>query len=382
MPLDLNAAADSAELARTLHGRWQRGEKKSQLEIETWDDATSHGRHFDRFVRTHLGISTTKPSKQTENIADLQRQIRGLGAIPLGSQPAEWELQLRHARESCLAALRSWNDPTGRFRAGAFALMFVTAWNSLAIAVQQKTGGEWRKLSTDGTPTMHDGVEQSLDTKELVALAFAGDDPAKVARRANIRFWVDLRNSAAHRHLPELDLTIIPQAQAGLVNFESALIGLFGAEYALADSLTVPLQLMGFRDPGILASRKTLQAGLPLDVQALLNREAELSHEIVANIAYQMRVAFVPVVPASGRNADAVAYFVKPGEVPTELGESLEKYVVMPKLWQGGIWFKATDAAAEVQRRTGFQVYCHPTPFVGDTEAGSPTPHWRTRSHV
>jgi hypothetical protein len=45
-----------------------------------------------------------------------------------------------------------------------------------------------------------------------------------------------------------------------------------------------------------------------------------------------LRVAFIPTVPASGRRPDAVAYFVKPGEVADELGEALEKYVVLPKV--------------------------------------------------
>lgn len=66
-------------------------------------------------------------------------------------------------------------------------------------------------------------------------------------------------------------------------------------------------------------------------------------------------VAFVPVVPASGRNPDAVAYFVKPGEVPTELAGVLDQYVVLPKLIQGVHRFRPSDVVAEVQRRTGFK---------------------------
>ena len=49
-------------LAQELYARWDggRGESKSQLEIDTWGDATSHGRHFDRFVGGILGVSTTR----------------------------------------------------------------------------------------------------------------------------------------------------------------------------------------------------------------------------------------------------------------------------------------------------------------------------------
>lgn len=345
------------ELARQLLSRWDQGKgtSKSRLEIEVWDDATSHGRHFDRFVRMHLGVNTNKPSRQSDRIADLERQVRGLGALPIGGAPAEWEFQLRHARESCMAAIRIWNDPEARFRTGAFALLFVTAWNSLAIARMQRAGAEWRRLdAVTGKPVVLRDTEQSMDTRDLVAAAFPGDDDGTVGLRENIRFWIDLRNCVAHRHLPELDLSVIPQAQAGLMNMEAELAD-FGPEYSLADSLTVPLQLSGFRDPGVLGSRKALQASLPLDVQRLLNRSEDLPPEIANNPAFQMRVAFVPVVPASGRSADAVAYFVKPGQVPTELADVLEHYVVLPKLMHGVHRFRPSDVVSEVQRRTGFK---------------------------
>ena len=352
--------ADDHSLAQELYDRWRAGEAKSRLEIETWGDATAHGRHFDRFVRTNLGVATTKPSRQSDEIADLRRQVRALGSTPVGTTPADWELQVCHARDACLSALRVWNDPTARFRTSAFALLIITAWNGLAIGLLQRTNLEWRKIDSGGAPILRDGAEQSHDTRELIRRAFQGDDAPSVALRENVSFWVDLRNSAAHRHLPGLDLAVIPQAQACLVNIERVLIDDFGPEYSVADALTVPLQLSGFRDPGILASRKALLAGLPLDVKAVLNRIDNLPGDVASDPAFQIRVAFLPVVPASGRGADAVAYFVKPGELPAELGESLERYVVVPKLWKGGRWFRASEVAAEVERRTGYRFAASP----------------------
>ena len=56
-----------------------------------------------------------------------------------------------------------------------------------------------------------------------------------------------------------------------MLNIEGVLVDDFGSEYALAESLNVPLQLSGFRDPGVLSSRRKLQAALPPDVQAVLD---------------------------------------------------------------------------------------------------------------
>lgn len=149
---------------------------------------------------------------------------------------------------------------------------------------------------------------------------------------------------------------MIPHAQAGLLNLEGILADDFGSEYALAESLDVPLQLSGFRDPGVLSSRKKLQAALPPDVQAVLARAETASPELLADQTFMMRVAFVPVVPASGRSPDAIAYFVKPGAVPTELAEAVDQYVVLPKVAMGSRpSFAATDVITEVERRTGFR---------------------------
>jgi len=109
---------EDVELAREFLDRWDDGNgvSKSQLERETWGDGSSHGRRFDRFVRGALGVETSRASRQTEGIASLEAQILGLGALPVGAETLEWQVQLQQARASCLEALRIWNDPTGSFR--------------------------------------------------------------------------------------------------------------------------------------------------------------------------------------------------------------------------------------------------------------------------
>ncbi len=244
----MDCSEEKVTLAGELFARWDqgRGVSKSQLEIETWSDATSHGRHFDRFVNSHLGVSTSKPSKQTDRIADLERQVKGLGASPVGYIEKPWEVQVRHARESCLAAIRIWNDPTSRFRTASFSLLFVAAWNGIAISLLQRAGEEWTKVDGNRQPILRKRVEQALGTSELINRALPGAGTSQSALRANVDFWIDLRNCVAHRYLPEVDLPVIPQAQAGLLNIESVLSNFFGPEYAIAESLSVPLQLPVF----------------------------------------------------------------------------------------------------------------------------------------
>ncbi len=94
---------------------------------------------------------------------------------------------------------------------------------------------------------------------------------------------------------------------------------------------------------------------MPLDVQSVLNRGDDLRPEIALDPAFQLRVAFIPVVPSSGRNPDAVAYFVKPNEVPAELNGTFNEYVVLNRLISGVHRFRPTHVVAEVARRTGYK---------------------------
>lgn len=319
-------------LASRLYAEWDhgRGTSKSALERRTWNDGRSHGRRFDRFILKHLGINTAKQSKQTSRIKDLESQVRSLGRHPVGIEPSEVERQLIQSREACLAALRVWNDPVASFRTGSFSLLFIAAWNSLLLALALRDGIEWRELNADGTPVSTDGVEHSVGTRELLNRTLQGAELH--GTRENLSRWIEIRNSVAHRYLPAMDLHVIPYAQSGLLNYERLVVSEFGQEYSLADHLSVPLQLSGFRDPDVLRSLKAAQSQLPLDVQALLSRAESVPSELLADPTYQMRVAFIPVVPPSGRSPDAVAYFVRPDSIPDELADTIDKLVVLTKV--------------------------------------------------
>lgn len=338
------SSSEELELAERLYREWTSGStSKSQIEIREWDDATAHGRRFDRFIHKHLGHKTSHKSKQTERIAELERQLRGRGW--LSDAASDWECQLQHGRQAALQALRVWNDPFCLFKTEAFSILLITAWNSISISILQKAEREWRQLDDDDKPVTIRGREKSLEVRNLVRKALP--DGSMAGTRKNVEFWIDLRDQVAHRYLPATDLVVIPYAQAALLNFENVLEAEFGREYLLGDALSVPLQISGFRDPGILSSLKRLQAQLPVDVQQFLNSDSAIREDLVRDPTFMLRVAFVPVVPASGRSPDAVTYFVRPDTVDDELSESLEKYVVVPKIAKPP---KADLGATEVVR--------------------------------
>ena len=231
--MNSDPVAEDIDLAQRLYAEWQAGKAKSRIERETWNDGHSHGRRFDRVISRTLGLPTVKRSKLSDRVGDLEGQVRSLGQVPIGALEESWERQLIHARQSCLSALRVWNDPTAPSRAEAFSLLLVTAWNALCIAILQKRYEEWRSTDDSGVPIQTDGTDRALDTRELVARAFPEEE--HLGLRQNLRTWIDLRNSVAHRHLPALDHLVIPHAQAALMNFENAIVREFGPSFAIAE---------------------------------------------------------------------------------------------------------------------------------------------------
>jgi hypothetical protein len=99
-----------------MHRRWQAGESKSQLEIEYWSDATSHGKRFTAYARRWLVVETEKRSGQSERIEPLEQLLRVHGVSSTEAEDREEHFRLvAKAREAALSALRIYNDPLAAF---------------------------------------------------------------------------------------------------------------------------------------------------------------------------------------------------------------------------------------------------------------------------
>ena len=74
-------------LAEQLLGRWKwgKGESKSSLEQEIWDDPSSHGQRFSAYIRNWLGIETVRKSPQARQLARAEALLRCHGILLLVS---------------------------------------------------------------------------------------------------------------------------------------------------------------------------------------------------------------------------------------------------------------------------------------------------------
>lgn len=319
---------DHRQVAQEMLGRWQAGEPKSALEIEYWSNPTSHGKAFTAYVKKWLGVPTEGRSRQAQRIDELERMLRVHGISPSESDELSAEyLLVAKARESALAALRAFNDPSSGYRTEQFILLMVIAWNSLMQAILDRDGVDYFDRNTAGETKMIDGRPRVRDTDGLIGLI--GDARIPPAAAENLRHFLRLRNLIAHRYLPALDAPIAGHAQSMLINFEDLLVQEFGTEAALGDELYLPLQIGKFqREPEL----KRIQAQLPLDVVEFLDREREaVPDEILGDTRYCMRIFFVPTAANRERSADAAVTFVRSDEISDDLLAALPHTAVVTK---------------------------------------------------
>lgn len=343
-------------LAREMHERWQAGEKKSALEREYWGDGSSHGQAFSAYVREHLGVETVRQSPMAARLAQAEALLR-IHGVSLPDEDLDEQFRLvARSREAALTALRVYNDPAAGFRTETFAMLMIVAWNTLMQAICERDDLEYFESEDDGEVVLIEGRPKAIGTRELAELVVGGDGFA--ALRANLDYWLGLRNLVAHRYLPELDLLVAPEAQALLLNYETRLAIEFGEEAALGDRLSVPLHLDGFRSSAHRKSLAQLQSKLPADVNDYLSRHRqEQPEEIRRDAAYSLRVFLVAVAANRAGTADMTATFVKPDEVTDELLRSLTNAAVITKERQVEIaatgLLRPKAVWEEVQERSG-----------------------------
>ena len=255
-------------------------------------------------------------------------RANGISPTEAGDLAEEYRL-LAKSREAALAAVRVYNDPLAGFRTETFIILMVVAWNSLLQALLERSGVDYYERK-NGSQILIDGRAKVLDTWKLIERALGGDEYRPV--RANLDFFLGLRNQIAHRYLPALDPAVIGEAQAMLLNFENLLVAQFGDEAALGDRLAVPLQLSGFRNDGALSSLRKAQAQLPTDVVEFLARHrADLDDDILKSSDYCLQIFFVAVTANRERSADSVVRFVRPDQVTPEIAAQLAEIGVVTK---------------------------------------------------
>ena len=135
--------------------------------------------------------------------------------------------------------------------------------------------------------------------------------PVPPGTKRNLEFLLDLRHEIEHRSTSRIDDDIGAILQSCCINFNNSIKDFFGSQYGLEKRLPIALQFVSFgADQRELLKRAS---NLPQHVSTFISAfENGLTEEQLADPAYRIRVAFVPITSNRSSTADRAIEFVKP----------------------------------------------------------------------
>nr|WP_176697666.1 DUF3644 domain-containing protein [Arthrobacter koreensis] len=187
-------------------------------------------------------------------------------------------------------------------------------WLKLLQAHAEINGGDPYIRNSRGHRIRHeDGGWRFKPLHTLMNEYFQNTDP----RKANINFFVGLRNIIEHRYERNTAALVAGRTQAYLLNYERSLVDWFGQSEALGSELRFPLFLSSITEDAAQAV-KTIRAQAPKGVlEWVQDFDAELEPQIAADQRFDFRIYLIPH-KGPKTEADAVMTFVKPEELSPE----------------------------------------------------------------
>lgn len=187
------------------------------------------------------------------------------------ARPPKWNGMLQASADEACLAVRLYNDPAQPRSFEAFVVHMHLAWLYLLHAEMTRDGVDYRYR--DKNNPRHfikiDGEYKQWELAKAVEYRWSkASDPV----RANLNFFILLRNKIEHRYAREqesLALALGGHAQALLINYEEEVLAQFGAKHSLATRLRFPVFVGTFTTEGEDALRR-LRATLPKGLQTFI----------------------------------------------------------------------------------------------------------------
>jgi hypothetical protein len=254
-----------------------------------------------------------------------------------GLTPKTEELVLK-ARESVLAAVQHYNNPTALFRSGNYLVLMIIGFTALFHACFERDGVDYIEYTKDGKPKLtKDGQPYHWDVLRSARVyvqqqigmydrAFLG------AVEKNLEFVLPIRHMVEHRHMPQLDLNIGGHCQSLLFNFERILINEFSRYYALNLSLSLALQFSTERSSETVLSLRRFQSAEYEAIQEHIARfHAHLPDEIASSTNFEFRVWLVQKPANRERSADRSIEFVSRDQLSDQQYADLQRSIIAIK---------------------------------------------------
>ncbi|MBB4268116.1 DUF3644 domain-containing protein [Roseospira visakhapatnamensis] len=245
--------------------------------------------------------------------------------------------RLVRAREAMILAVQTYNNPAIVFKTEVFSVLAIIAWTYLLHEF----------LESQGTKIVGD------DGRSLVLSQMIQRDDIKLSKgaRNNLESIMEIRNTVEHKLLALSDGRFYPLYQACCLNFEKAIVELFGKPLSLSSDLGVALQFSRLSTSQIAELQNH---DLPEHIAALDARlDTRYSEGEKSDLEYQFRVIYT--LDSATKKA-AHFQFVRPESAEgQDIHNVLVKYETADKKYP----YKPKQVCQLVSKNTGHSFSMH-----------------------
>lgn len=239
--------------------------------------------------------------------------------------PYKWQRMLNASKDEATLAVRLYNDPKEARSLEGFIVHMHIAWLYLFQAKWIKEGKDYRRRESD-KPLRYkkvDGEYENFPLDIFVKTEYPADSNPV---RANLTFFIKLRNKIEHRHSGAeeiLQSVVSGECHSLLLNYEEALVALAGSEQSLAHILRFPVFIGGFTDRG-KADLLRMTKSLPSDLRTFLAEyDSSLDDAVTRDPKYCMRLTVL--LEKGNRKGDMPIQFFNMDDLTEEEREAAEK---------------------------------------------------------
>jgi Protein of unknown function (DUF3644) len=221
-----------------------------------------------------------------------------------------WYATVQAAIDEACLAVRLYNDPAEARSFEGFVVHMHLAWLYLLHAILTRQGVDirYRDKKRPRILVRVDGEPKRWELAKCVIHRWPTEnDPV----RANLEFFIALRNKIEHRYVrfqTALMIVVGGHAQALLLNFEEELRTQFGADHSLATRLRFPVFVGTFTPQGEETIRK-LHKELPSPLRRFIaDYQAGLDDSVQDDPRFVFRLRVILELAARGADVPAIQF--------------------------------------------------------------------------
>jgi hypothetical protein len=257
----------------------------------------------------------------------------GATALPVTSPAAnevvmpprpKWHHMLEESKRQALLAVDLYNRSGDAHSYADFVVHMHLAWLYLLHGEFEHGGVDYRYRSANGRFVRIDGEPKVWDLARCVRERYDETNPV----RANLEFFIGLRNKIEHRFGRALEAATAGRAHALVLNYQAERVARFGNAYSLADELRFPIFLQALT-PTAVEEQRRQRRQLPASVRNYIARyDAALDQHVLDDQQYEFRVLLVPFT-GPRTQADAAVHFVNADAATPEELDALARLARM-----------------------------------------------------